>query len=119
MPDAPPVTRARMPSNSPLTPAPGPGAGVWWSPRLADEADLPWLEGDSPLPREIDLSEGAPDATGLERAVAAFWVFELESLALRRIVLLAPDGSTRSLDISRLGQVQDEQGCTPTFRRAT
>ncbi len=42
--------------------------------------------------------------------MAALSVFELESLALRRVVLLAPDGSTRSLDTSRLGPVQDEQG---------
>ena len=107
-PSPPPTTESPVPSSPPDTTYAG--AGVWWSPTLADEADLPWLEGDSPLPREIDLAEGAPDAAGLERAVAALSVFELESGALRRVVLLAPDGSTRSLDTSRLGPVQDEQG---------
>jgi hypothetical protein len=104
----PPTTGSPLPSSPPDTTYAG--AGVWWSPTLAVEADLPWLEDDSPLPREIDLSEGAPDAAGSERAVAAFSVVELESGALRRVVLLAPDGSTRSLDTSRLGPVQDEQG---------
>ncbi len=107
-PSPPPTTESPLPSSPPDTTYAG--AGVWWSPTLADEADLPWLEDDSPLPREIDLAEGAPDAAGLERAVAAFSVFELESGALRRVVLLAPDGSTRSLDTSRLGPVQDAQG---------
>ena len=104
----PPSTESPLPSIPPDTTYAG--AGVWWSPTLADEAELPWLEDDSPLPREIDLAEGAPDAAGLERALAALSVFELESGALRRIVLLAPDGSTRSVDTSRLGPVQDEQG---------
>ena len=107
-PSPPPSTESPLPSSPPDTTYAG--AGVWWSPTLADEADLPWLEDDSPFPREIDLSEGAPEAAGLERALGAFSVFEVESGALRRVVLLAPDGSTRSLDTSRLGPVEDEQG---------
>lgn len=86
------------------------GIGVWWSPEVAEEVGLPWYDGDTAatLPRTVDLSAGAPGATDVELALAVFAVFGGDELA--RVVVLAPDGTTRSLDVSRLDPVRDEFG---------
>ena len=80
---------------------------VWWSPSDGQERELPWVD-ESPLPREIDLGPDAPAATGLDAALGVVAVFDAG--LLQRIVVLAPDGSSRILDTSRLEAVHDEGG---------
>ena len=56
------------------------GIDIFWSPTVAEEADLPWYDGASPLPRTIDLAarrtgrlRGGPRAgrvRGLRRQLA-------------------------------------------------
>lgn len=67
---------------------------VWFSPDLAEEQQLPYVD-ESPLPREVDLSAPAPDATTdpLPRAVAAFRVPDA-------VILLGPSGELRRLPLS-------------------
>jgi hypothetical protein len=85
------------------------GLSVWWGPDVKTEADLPWRDSGS-LPSEIDLDPGAPPATDLDTARGVFAVFAGGSL--ERVVVLAPDGSSRLLDASRLEPVRDEAGNT-------
>jgi hypothetical protein len=87
------------------------GVPVWWSPDLAGEADLPWLD-QSVLPREIDVPaavqiapEVEPGSAPFDRAVAAFpypnpqrpeWV-----------LLIGPDQALAKVDVSRLESWRD------------
>lgn len=81
------------------------GTQVWWGPAAADEVALPWLE-QTVLPRELDLGPGlAPAAAAADGIRAAVAVGRGP-----RIVLLAPDGTTSELDVSRLEPVTDEAG---------
>jgi hypothetical protein len=84
------------------------GARVWWGPTVAQEADLPvW---SSLVPPHIDLAADAPDFTRhpMAQAVAAFAV--VGDRGLDRLVLVAPDASLRTLDVSRLGRVSKANG---------
>ena len=82
---------------------------VWWSPDLDEELDLPWLR-DSPLPRQIDLSADVPDVSDepIDRAVAAFSGPDLSDPA--SVVLVAPGGDLRRLDLSGLEPWTDPTG---------
>lgn len=80
------------------------GAPVYWSPSLPEEADLPVMtEGRPPLPEVIDLSaEATPvEDDPIDRAVAVFGV--LDDTSAIRFLLLAPDGTYRTLDLSDVG----------------
>jgi hypothetical protein len=84
------------------------GARVWWGPSMAQEADLPaW---PSLVPSHIDLSAAAPDIARapLAQAVAAFAV--VGDRGLDRLLLVAPDSSLRTVDVSRLGRVTKANG---------
>ncbi len=115
-PSGPPVT---TPSQTPTTdPSPSAperpdttyaGIDVSWSPTVAEEADLPWYDGASPLSRSIDLAAGAPEISGEDRALAVFAIFR-NGGALDRVAVLLPGGTTRSLDVSRLEPVRDADG---------
>lgn len=84
------------------------GIDIFWSPTLAEEAGLRWHDG-GPVPQVIDLAAGAPDVAGEERVLAVFPVYDEDGM-LDRVVALAPDGSSRSVDVSRLEPVRDEDG---------
>jgi hypothetical protein len=97
------------PSPAPATDNPTPdgrfrGASVYWSPSQPEEAALPLMSSDRPpLPEVIDLSaEATPvEVDPIDRAVAAFGVVGDGDDA--RLLLLAPDGTYRSLDLSEVG----------------
>ncbi len=98
------------PSDAPVSVEPDAvvqGARIWWSPSLAEEADLPQV--DSVLPEQVDLDEQAPEAAGTTGppARAAFAVLDGDR-ALR--VLLVGDGPHRSVDVTQLGQVATPDG---------
>ncbi|GAA4740990.1 hypothetical protein GCM10023350_26910 [Nocardioides endophyticus] len=82
---------------------------VWWSPDLDQELNLPWLR-DSPLPREIDLTAEVPHLADspIERAVAAFAGPDFQDP--RSVVLVAPDGDLRRLDLTALEPWEDATG---------
>ncbi len=84
------------------------GADVWWAPDVDAEARLPQRD-DTPLPRTIELSAGAPEVSDLGHAVAIFWVGSGEA-ALGRVVVVGADGSSYSLDVGHLEPVADEGG---------
>lgn len=75
---------------------------VWWSPSLADERELSWLE-DSPLPRELDVQAAlqiAPELTPGSDAPPAIAAFPSPGPQdPTAILLLAADGSVRRLDV--------------------
>lgn len=80
------------------------GVPVFWSPSVSEEARLPVMESARPpLPEVIDLSaEATPvEDDPIDRAVAAFGVIDDEDSV--RLVLLAPDGTYRSLDLADVG----------------
>ncbi len=80
------------------------GAPVYWSPTQPEEAALPTMtEGRPPLPEVIDLAtETSPvEDDPIDRAVAAFGVSGDGDDA--RLVLLAVDGTYRTLDLSDVG----------------
>jgi hypothetical protein len=62
------------------------------------------------VPAHIDLAADAPDLTRarLTRAVAAFAV--VGDQGVDRLLLVAPDGSLRTIDVSRLAQVRRSNG---------
>jgi hypothetical protein len=83
-------------------------ARVWWGPTPAQEAALPaW---SSLVPAHIDLAADAPDLARdpLSQAVAAFAV--VGDHGLDRLLLVAPDGSLRTVDVSRLVPVRRANG---------
>jgi hypothetical protein len=80
------------------------GAPVYWSPTRPEEADLPLMtSGRPPLPEVIDLSaDAAPvEEDPIDRAEAAFGVVD-DSTDVR-LLLLATDGTYRTLDLSDVG----------------
>ncbi len=80
------------------------GAPVYWSPSLQEEAGLPLMTEDRPpLPEVIDLSADATPVEDdpIDHAVAAFGVVDDASVV--RLLLLAPDGTYRTLDLSDVG----------------
>lgn len=84
------------------------GVSVWWGPTLSQEADLPtW---DSPLPTEIDVWAPATDLSDdpVDRALAAFAVFS--NPGVERVVVVAPDGSLRQVDVTGLRTVAKPNG---------
>ena len=82
---------------------------IWWSPDLDEELDLLWLR-DSPLPRDTDLTAEVPALADqpIERAVAAFAGPDLRDPA--SVVLVAPGGEVRRLDLSGLESWADSSG---------
>jgi hypothetical protein len=82
------------------------GAPVWWAPTTTEEADLPRLDGTA-LPAVIDLSDGRPAWPGGMRAVALLQLWGDEPGA---VVVVGEDGTSYSLDVSRLGRVRDGGG---------
>lgn len=100
------------PSERPAEPEPDAvvgGAGVWWSPDVEEEADLPAV--DSPLPAQVDLDSDAPDAVAdpMLRAVAAYGVVAASG-DVDRVLLVGPEGEERTLDVSGLGRVAKPNG---------
>ncbi|HXH81288.1 hypothetical protein [Nocardioides sp.] len=84
------------------------GAPVWVAPSVAEEAELPFLEGTG-LPAEIDLSVEGPPASEITGAVGALAVVG-EGGELSRIVAIGADGAAYSLETGTLEPVADEGG---------
>ncbi len=84
------------------------GVRYWWGPDLDQESRLPAQPG--PLPAHIDVGATAPDLAThpVLIATAAFAVFD--DRGVTRLVVLAPDGTLRSLDVSRLNKVTKANG---------
>jgi hypothetical protein len=84
------------------------GAQVWWSPTPEQEAGLPDLP--SLVPPHIDLTAPAPALSEhpLSQAVAAFAL--VGDAGLDRLLVVAPDGSLRTVDVARLGMVHRANG---------
>ena len=113
-----PVTQLPSPAGpTPSVPTPaGSGAKpdgryrgwpVYWGPLTSQEPTLPRVA--SPFPRTVDLSAPAPDVADqpISAALAAYAV--LDDAGGQRLLLLAPDGSLRSVDTSRVAPYDD--GC--------
>ncbi|KRF14539.1 hypothetical protein [Nocardioides sp. Soil796] len=81
---------------------------VYWGPADKQEARLPRV--DSPLPRQVDLSADATDLADdpIDTALAAYAV--MDGSGLRTVLLLAPDGSLRRVDVSRVQPLVDDSG---------
>lgn len=84
------------------------GAQVWWSPTPAQEAGLPALP--SIVPPHIDLAAQAPSLAEqpISQAVAAFAL--VGDVGLDRLLLVAPDASLRTVDVTRLARVHQANG---------
>lgn len=85
------------------------GWDVFWSPTPGQERQMPWA--DSPLPRKVDLSSDAEELTAapIDRALAA-WAVVGEGNDLARVVVMAPDQSLRTIDVSGLAPLRDGGG---------
>lgn len=83
------------------------GVPVWWVPTTADEHRLPVLSG-SRLPTTIDLAPDAPDLPVGTYPVAVFEVTDSEGSD--RVVAVASDGTSYSLDTSGLEPATDPAG---------
>lgn len=105
-PSPPPVVGSTAPSSP--TPGPdGPGAQrggeyagvpVWWAPTVAQEADLPLLEGTG-LPAGIDLDAPKGEVPPGFTAVA---LFQLWGDRPGEVVAIGADGASYALDVSHL-----------------
>ena len=82
------------------------GVPVWWAPSTEQEPDLPQLTG-SGLPERIDLSETSGEVPAGTRAVG---LFQLWGEHPGEVVVVGADGSTYSLDVSRLDPVTIRRG---------
>ncbi|MFC4787112.1 hypothetical protein ACT8ZV_21730 [Nocardioides sp. MAHUQ-72] len=84
------------------------GWPVYWGPLVSQEETLPRV--DSPFPEEVDLSAPAPDLADepITSALAAYAL--LDDDGGTRLLLLAPDGSLRSVDTSRVAPYDDGAG---------
>ena len=93
------------------------GWSVYWGPLADQEGTLPAVA--SPLPRTIDLSAPAPDLASdpVRSALAAFAL--TDESGVRRVLLLAPDGSLRSVDVSRVAPYDDGTGRDVSVARPT
>lgn len=128
--------RPVLPAGRPDTPGPAPttGAGesgarsarpdgrydgwrVYWGPSPDGEEALP--RTDSPFPDTVDLSAPAPDLADrpISSALAAYAVGD-DSGGLR-LLLLARDGTLRSVDTSRVGTLDDGAGHDVSVARDT
>lgn len=83
------------------------GAQVWQAPDVADEPNLPRLQG-GPLPAEVDLSGAGPVAAGIGRAVAVFEVDD--DRGLDRVVAVGEDGTSYTLDVAGIDPWADSGG---------
>lgn len=84
------------------------GRSVYWGPLPSQEAALPQVT--SPLPATIDLSAPAPDLAEqpIHAALAAYALVDQHDDA--RLLVLAPDGSLRSVDTSRVARFEGGSG---------
>lgn len=84
------------------------GWPVYWGPTAAQEDTLPPVP--TPLPAVIDLSAAAPDLADrpITSALAAYAL--LDDAGGARLLLLAPDGSLRTVDTSRVAPYDDGAG---------
>jgi hypothetical protein len=112
---------AAQPVRSPFTTAPGTpyhatekadgefqGTSVWWAPSVEQESLLPYTS--SPFPMTVDLSAPATPLAGdpIPRAVAAFAL--VGDSDPTDVLLLAPDGSLRSVALSPVSPMRDPEG---------
>lgn len=107
-------------SSAPVRPGPLPGAEdtepdghfrgfrVYWGPLVSQEETLARIA--SPFPETIDLSASAPglDASPISEALAAYALLGRDGGT--RLLLLAPDGSLRTVDTSRVAPYDDGSG---------
>ena len=103
------------PSGADTEPAPGArpdgryrGWPVYWGPPVPQEETLPRV--DSPFPETVDLSAPAPDVADEPIAAALAAYALLDEGGGTRLLLLAPDGSLRSVDTSRVAPYDDGAG---------
>lgn len=84
------------------------GWPVYWGPLASQEPTLPRVA--SPFPATVDLSAPATDLAGhpISAALAAYAV--LDDNGGQRLLLLARDGSLRSVDTSRVAPYDDGSG---------
>jgi hypothetical protein len=108
------------PDTAPAEPSPVPGAKdtepdghfrgrpVYWGPLPSQEETLPRV--DSPFPDTIDLSAEAPalEDEPIDEALAAYVLVDEDDRA--RLLLLAPDGTLRSVDTSRVARFEAGTG---------
>ncbi|NYD40623.1 hypothetical protein [Nocardioides panaciterrulae] len=84
------------------------GLPVYRGPLVSQEATLPGV--DSPFPATVDLSAPAPDLADqpIREALAAYVL--TDAGGGRRLLLLAPDGSLRSVDTAAVAAYDDGSG---------
>jgi len=84
------------------------GWPVYRGPTASQEESLPWI--GSPFPQAVDLSAPAPDVADrpIRSALAAYAV--LDDAGGTRLLLLAPDGTLRSVNTSPVGPYDDGAG---------
>lgn len=123
---APTPTASSEPSPPPVAPYPGGDASpdtsyrgwpVFWGPLPEQEGELPRI--DSPLPPSIDLSATATPLSDapIRSALAAFAVTDSDGRP--RVLLLAQDGSLRSVDVARLQPLLVDGGQDVSVARET
>jgi hypothetical protein len=115
-----PTVPSTTSSTAPAKPSPAPGAAdtkpdghfrgwpVYWGPLPSQEQTLPRVA--SPFPDRIDLSAPAPglDSDPIDEALAAYALLDEDGGT--RLLLLAPDGSLRTVDTSRVAPYDDGSG---------
>lgn len=84
------------------------GVAVYWGPAASQEQALPRVA--SPFPETVDLSAPAPALADrpITAALAAYAL--LDDAGGTRLLLLAPDGTLRSVDTSSVGPYDDGAG---------
>jgi hypothetical protein len=119
-------TSSPEPSPSPVAPYPGGGSRpdasyrgwpVFWGPLPEQEGMLPPI--DSPLPTRIDLSAPASPLSHdpITSALAAYVITDGDGR--QRVLLLARDGSLRSVDVTRLQPLLTDGGQDVSIARET
>ena len=120
--------RPVLPATRPAVPTPTPGAStrpdgrfhgwrVYWGPTPAEEARLP--RAASPFPDTVDLSAPAPGLADepIRTALAAYVVGD--DAGGTRLLLLARDGTLRTVDTSRVAPLDDGAGNDVSVARDT
>ncbi len=84
------------------------GTSVWWAPSVAQESSLAY--GANPFPTTIDLSAPATALANapIPRAYAAFAVGDDSGPS--EVLVLAPDGSLRSISLTSVSPMRDPEG---------
>lgn len=84
------------------------GTSVWWAPSVAQEGSLAYTV--SPFPTTIDLKDPATPLADdpIPRAVAAFALVGESDPS--EVLLLAPDGSLRSVSLAPVSPMHDPEG---------